>query len=122
MDNVTRVEFNDVWNRWNENASNWHWIEGRWDPVLCGNRYVPVIQSNFNRDTKELINLHILFSLSVCVSSGAGPCPDGYVCLQGHGRNPNYGYTSFDTFGWAFLSAFRLMTQVRIKTSASIHR
>ncbi|KTG32631.1 hypothetical protein cypCar_00048932, partial [Cyprinus carpio] len=27
------------------------------------------------------------------------------------GRNPNYGYTSFDTFGWAFLSLFRLMTQ-----------
>lgn len=27
------------------------------------------------------------------------------------GRNPNYGYTSFDTFGWAFLALFRLMTQ-----------
>lgn len=33
------------------------------------------------------------------------------MCLQGYGENPNYGYTSFDTFGWAFLSAFRLMTQ-----------
>lgn len=33
------------------------------------------------------------------------------MCLQGYGKNPNYGYTSFDTFGWAFLSAFRLMTQ-----------
>jgi len=33
------------------------------------------------------------------------------VCLQGFGPNPNYGYTSFDSFGWAFLSAFRLMTQ-----------
>lgn len=31
--------------------------------------------------------------------------------MQGYGDNPNYGYTSFDTFGWAFLSAFRLMTQ-----------
>jgi hypothetical protein len=40
-----------------------------------------------------------------------GTCPDNYTCLQGFGRNPNYGYTSFDTFGWAFLSAFRLMTQ-----------
>lgn len=37
-------------------------------------------------------------------------CPDGFVCLKA-GRNPNYGYTSFDTFGWAFLSLFRLMTQ-----------
>ena len=33
------------------------------------------------------------------------------VSLQGFGRNPNYGYTNFDTFSWAFLSAFRLMTQ-----------
>ena len=57
-------------------------MEGKRDPVLCGN------------------------------SSGAGTCPEGYMCLQGFGRNPNYGYTSFDTFGWAFLSAFRLMTQV----------
>lgn len=37
-------------------------------------------------------------------------CPDGFVCLKA-GRNPNYGYTSFDSFGWAFLSLFRLMTQ-----------
>lgn len=37
-------------------------------------------------------------------------CPDGFDCLK-VGRNPNYGYTSFDTFGWAFLSLFRLMTQ-----------
>ncbi|XP_045512253.1 sodium channel protein para isoform X11 [Pieris brassicae] len=44
-------------------------------------------------------------------SSGAGTCEPGYICLQGYGPNPNYGYTSFDTFGWAFLSAFRLMTQ-----------
>uniref|UniRef100_A0A8C5B356 Sodium channel protein n=1 Tax=Gadus morhua TaxID=8049 RepID=A0A8C5B356_GADMO len=43
-------------------------------------------------------------------SSDAGRCPDGFECLKA-GRNPNYGYTSFDTFGWAFLSLFRLMTQ-----------
>ncbi|CAF95935.1 unnamed protein product [Tetraodon nigroviridis] len=43
-------------------------------------------------------------------SSDAGKCPDGFECLKA-GRNPNYGYTSFDTFGWAFLSLFRLMTQ-----------
>ncbi|KAF3858581.1 hypothetical protein F7725_011782 [Dissostichus mawsoni] len=35
---------------------------------------------------------------------------DGFDCLK-VGRNPNYGYTSFDTFGWAFLALFRLMTQ-----------
>ncbi|XP_026180481.1 sodium channel protein type 4 subunit alpha B isoform X1 [Mastacembelus armatus] len=43
-------------------------------------------------------------------SSDAGVCPEGYVCLK-VGRNPNYGYTSYDTFGWAFLALFRLMTQ-----------
>ncbi|RXM97843.1 Sodium channel protein type 8 subunit alpha [Acipenser ruthenus] len=37
-------------------------------------------------------------------------CPEGYTCMKA-GRNPNYGYTSFDTFGWAFLALFRLMTQ-----------
>ncbi|KAJ1188373.1 hypothetical protein NDU88_005134 [Pleurodeles waltl] len=43
-------------------------------------------------------------------SSDAGQCPEGYVCVKA-GRNPNYDYTSFDTFSWAFLSLFRLMTQ-----------
>uniref|UniRef100_A0AAQ4RIQ1 Sodium channel protein n=1 Tax=Gasterosteus aculeatus aculeatus TaxID=481459 RepID=A0AAQ4RIQ1_GASAC len=37
-------------------------------------------------------------------------CPEGYTCMKA-GRNPNYGYTSFDSFGWAFLTLFRLMTQ-----------
>ena len=39
------------------------------------------------------------------------PCPDNFTCLQGYGPNPNYGYTSFDSFGWALLSSFRLMMQ-----------
>uniref|UniRef100_A0AAY5KM48 Sodium channel protein n=1 Tax=Esox lucius TaxID=8010 RepID=A0AAY5KM48_ESOLU len=43
-------------------------------------------------------------------SSDAGYCPEGYTCIKA-GRNPNYGYTSYDSFGWAFLSLFRLMTQ-----------
>lgn len=37
-------------------------------------------------------------------------CPEGYQCMKA-GRNPNYGYTSYDTFSWAFLALFRLMTQ-----------
>ncbi|NWI22884.1 SCN5A protein, partial [Sula dactylatra] len=41
---------------------------------------------------------------------GAGICPPDYKCLR-IGPNPDYGFTSFDTFGWAFLSLFRLMTQ-----------
>uniref|UniRef100_A0AAY4CTV1 Sodium channel protein n=1 Tax=Denticeps clupeoides TaxID=299321 RepID=A0AAY4CTV1_9TELE len=43
-------------------------------------------------------------------SSDSGRCPEGYTCIKA-GRNPNYGYTSFDSFGWAFLALFRLMTQ-----------
>uniref|UniRef100_A0A672HIN6 Sodium channel protein n=1 Tax=Salarias fasciatus TaxID=181472 RepID=A0A672HIN6_SALFA len=43
-------------------------------------------------------------------SSDAGVCPNGFTCLKA-GRNPNYGYTSYDSFGWAFLALFRLMTQ-----------
>ncbi|NXD20249.1 SCN2A protein, partial [Spelaeornis formosus] len=43
-------------------------------------------------------------------STDAGKCPEDFICVKA-GRNPNYGYTSFDTFSWAFLSLFRLMTQ-----------
>ncbi|XP_078519330.1 sodium channel protein type 5 subunit alpha-like isoform X1 [Lissotriton helveticus] len=43
-------------------------------------------------------------------STDAGQCPSAYVCVK-TGDNPNYGYTSFDSFGWAFLALFRLMTQ-----------
>lgn len=37
-------------------------------------------------------------------------CPEGYRCLKA-GENPDHGYTSFDSFAWAFLALFRLMTQ-----------
>ncbi|XP_057602799.1 sodium channel protein type 7 subunit alpha [Hippopotamus amphibius kiboko] len=40
----------------------------------------------------------------------AGQCPEGYVCVKA-GANPDYGYTNFDNFGWAFLALSRLMTQ-----------
>uniref|UniRef100_A0A3Q3ACK4 Sodium channel protein n=3 Tax=Euteleostomi TaxID=117571 RepID=A0A3Q3ACK4_KRYMA len=43
-------------------------------------------------------------------SSDAGKCPEGYTCMKA-GLNPNFGYTSFDSFGWSFLALFRLMTQ-----------
>lgn len=37
-------------------------------------------------------------------------CPEGFTCLK-IGRNPNYGYTNYDNFGWSLLSFLRLMTQ-----------
>ncbi|KAM8946294.1 sodium channel protein type 4 subunit alpha [Pelodytes ibericus] len=43
-------------------------------------------------------------------SSDSGKCPESFTCIK-TGRNPNYGYTSYDSFNWAFLSLFRLMTQ-----------
>ncbi|XP_023383320.1 sodium channel protein type 10 subunit alpha [Pteropus vampyrus] len=42
--------------------------------------------------------------------SDAGHCPKGYFCLK-TSDNPDFNYTSFDSFAWAFLSLFRLMTQ-----------
>ncbi|XP_077721869.1 sodium channel protein type 10 subunit alpha isoform X1 [Canis aureus] len=42
--------------------------------------------------------------------SDAGHCPKGYLCLK-TSDNPDFNYTSFDSFAWAFLSLFRLMTQ-----------
>lgn len=44
-----------------------------------------------------------------CVSD-CRTCPEGYRCLKA-GENPDHGYTSFDSFAWAFLALFRLMTQ-----------
>ncbi|XP_043537665.1 sodium channel protein type 8 subunit alpha-like [Chiloscyllium plagiosum] len=76
-ENGTRIfDFND----YIMNDTNFYWVAGMGDPLLCGN------------------------------STDAGQCPEGYMCMKA-GRNPNYGYTSFDTFGWAFLALFRLMTQ-----------
>ncbi|KAG8138733.1 hypothetical protein E2320_001520, partial [Naja naja] len=37
-------------------------------------------------------------------------CPLNSVCVK-YAENPDFGYTSFDHLGWAFLSLFRLMTQ-----------
>lgn len=37
-------------------------------------------------------------------------CPEGFTCTSSL-RNPNFGYTSYDSFGWSLLSMFRMMTQ-----------
>lgn len=72
------------WQIWNNNVTNWYSypspdVYGEVVYPLCGN------------------------------SSGSGGCPENYVCLQGYGANPNNGYTSFDSFGWSFISILRLM-------------
>ncbi|XP_060930187.1 sodium channel, voltage gated, type VIII, alpha subunit a isoform X11 [Limanda limanda] len=68
------------WKEYIMNDTNFYFIPGQLDALLCGN------------------------------SSDSGRCPEGFTCMKA-GRNPNYGYTSFDSFGWAFLALFRLMTQ-----------
>jgi hypothetical protein len=44
-------------------------------------------------------------------STGAMKCPANSTCLPNIGDNPNNGYTSFDSYGFAMLSSFRLITQ-----------
>ncbi|KYO46987.1 hypothetical protein Y1Q_0014536 [Alligator mississippiensis] len=46
----------------------------------------------------------------LCNPNSELKCPENYSC-EAHKPNPDFGYTSFDNFGWAFLSMFRLMTQ-----------
>ncbi|XP_039378078.1 sodium channel protein type 5 subunit alpha-like isoform X2 [Mauremys reevesii] len=65
----------------------------------------------FINDTENVLKKNGTKDALLCGnSSDAGSCPPQYVCLK-VGGNPDFGYTSFDTFGWAFLSSFRLMTQ-----------
>lgn len=37
-------------------------------------------------------------------------CAANQSCLSHAGANPNYGYTSFDHFGWAIMTSFQLVT------------
>uniref|UniRef100_A0A8C6LRW5 Sodium channel protein n=1 Tax=Nothobranchius furzeri TaxID=105023 RepID=A0A8C6LRW5_NOTFU len=73
-------------------------------PFTCNNR-------TWSSPDDFLTNEGQLKDALICgYGSDAGKCPEGFDCLK-VGRNPNYDYTSFDTFGWAFLALFRLMTQ-----------
>ncbi|KAF4788305.1 hypothetical protein TURU_161913 [Turdus rufiventris] len=63
----------------------------------------------FANDSDEFARKNGTVDILLC-GPGAGDCPPGYKCCK-IGPNPDYGFTSFDTFGWAFLSLFRLMTQ-----------
>uniref|UniRef100_A0AAQ4QZV2 Sodium channel protein n=1 Tax=Gasterosteus aculeatus aculeatus TaxID=481459 RepID=A0AAQ4QZV2_GASAC len=81
-------------------------------PINMTEQYPPNSSRGF--DWAEYSNFYILpnqLDALLCGnSSDSGRCPEGYTCMKA-GRNPNYGYTSFDSFGWAFLTLFRLMTQ-----------
>ena len=50
-------------------------------------------------------------SVFICGNSSMSiNCANNSICLFA-GDNPNYGYTSFDNYLYAMLSAFRLITQ-----------
>ncbi|XP_019910383.3 sodium channel, voltage-gated, type I-like, alpha isoform X3 [Esox lucius] len=94
LDNSTKP-MNDTWERNNSNSDETSLIN--W--------------TNYINDIKNYYFLPGKKDALLCGNgSGAGQCPEGFICFKA-GRNPDYGYTSFDTFGWAFLSLFRLMTQ-----------
>ncbi|KAH0627625.1 hypothetical protein JD844_003609 [Phrynosoma platyrhinos] len=73
-----------------ENYSVYQKMNDSSSPLLCGYTSTP------NNNIISVIN--------------RSECRPNYFCVK-HGDNPDYGYTSFDHFGWAFLSMFRLMTQ-----------
>uniref|UniRef100_A0A8D0LCG1 Sodium channel protein n=1 Tax=Sphenodon punctatus TaxID=8508 RepID=A0A8D0LCG1_SPHPU len=95
----------------------WNWLD------FCV--VIMVIVGALIQSVKKLADVMILtvFCLSVFALIGLqlfkgnlkhkcvrNSCPSQYVCMK-TGENPDHGFTSFDTFGWAFLALFRLMTQ-----------
>ncbi|NWZ83319.1 SCN5A protein, partial [Poecile atricapillus] len=70
-------------------------------------KFLKVNQNSYIKLKFSLKSAHLSAPLFVINSR---VCPPGYKCCK-IGPNPDYGFTSFDTFGWAFLSLFRLMTQ-----------
>ncbi|XP_061779625.1 sodium channel protein type 8 subunit alpha-like isoform X3 [Nerophis lumbriciformis] len=85
-------------------------------PINMTDRYLPNGSRGFDWDEYIMNDTNFYFypgqedALLCGNSTDSGNCPEGFTCMKA-GRNPNYGYTSFDSFGWAFLTLFRLMTQ-----------
>ncbi|XP_037610697.1 sodium channel protein type 4 subunit alpha A isoform X1 [Sebastes umbrosus] len=105
----------------NETAFEFFNTTGTFNDSLSFNNTMGVNDTTYSNNTFDFIeyienadnHYYLEGSLDAILcgnSSDAGKCPEGYTCMKA-GRNPNYGYTSFDSFGWAFLALFRLMTQ-----------
>ncbi|NXD63988.1 SCN4A protein, partial [Eolophus roseicapillus] len=83
-----------------------------YNDILCKDAkiYVPNTEGKFY-SFLSFHNLCILLCMSCCFFlTEINECPKNYTCKK-VGKNPDFGYSSFDHFGWAFLSLFRLMTQ-----------
>lgn len=94
-------------------VASFHWFVANWEtdggiPILCGNSsgagWVIHLVALFKHPKTLLVFLN---PLKILIRT----CKENYTCHQGFGENPNHGFTNFDSFGWALLSAFRLMTQ-----------
>ena len=90
----------EEWENWGNNESHWYRKKRGLDPYLCGLSS----SAQYVLYKIEKIEKFIFYHFN-------RQCPENYTCYQGFGDNPDFGYTNFDTFGWALLSAFRLMTQ-----------
>ncbi|KAJ3601851.1 hypothetical protein NHX12_029613 [Muraenolepis orangiensis] len=78
-------------------------------PINMTERY-PVNGTKFDWDEYIMNDTNFYFlpnqldALLCGNSSDSGRCPEGFTCMKA-GRNPNYGYTSFDSFGWTLRAA-----------------
>ncbi|KAG8012973.1 Sodium channel protein PaFPC1, partial [Nibea albiflora] len=82
--NLSNVSFvSDYYN--NTTGSDWNFID---HPYYLPGRYDALLCGN---------------------TSDAGVCPEGYICMK-MGKNPDYGYTNYDSIGWSLLALFRVMT------------
>ncbi|XP_068579033.1 sodium channel protein type 4 subunit alpha B-like isoform X2 [Cebidichthys violaceus] len=68
----------------------------------------------FHNITTDPVNYYFLpgqRDAPVCGNtSDSRHCPEGYTCVR-WGNNPNYGYTSFDSFGWSLMSVVRILSK-----------
>lgn len=62
------------------------------------------------RGRKGKLGYRECYSLSFPLFPISSDCSEKFECIHTQ-KNPDYGYTNFDNFGWSFLAMFRLMTQ-----------
>ncbi|XP_065601047.1 sodium channel protein type 5 subunit alpha-like [Cyrtonyx montezumae] len=79
-------------------------LNASYDDTLCKDAKI------YDRDKADICARMSGSSDVLLCANISGECPENYTCRK-IGNNPDFGYTSFDHFGWAFLSLFRLMTQ-----------
>ncbi|XP_063716752.1 sodium channel protein 1 brain-like isoform X2 [Symsagittifera roscoffensis] len=74
----------------------------------------PLNHSEYDSWINDEYNYYLLSSIAAPQLCGnysyyIPVCPKNYTCIE-VGDNPNSGYTNFDTFGWAMMTSFQLIT------------